>query len=164
MNIAYLSIGSNLGNREENIVNAITKIEEFVGEILSVSSVYETEPWGFDTHDKFLNIILKVDTDLSPEGLLGRVYMIEKSMGRERSFSRYSSRNIDVDIIFFNNEIIDEDGLVIPHPLMYKRRFVLVPLNEISPDMVHPVLKQSVASLLRKCDDVCNVILYKRTI
>ena len=118
-------------------------IEESIGSVVSVSSVYETEPWGFESDNEFLNMVLCVETDLSPSGLLGRILMIESQLGRIRCENQYSSRNIDIDILLYNNEIVNEAALEIPHPRMHERRFVLVPLAEIAPELIHPVLKKS---------------------
>ena len=161
MEKAFLGLGSNLGNREKNLKEARTGIEESIGKIIICSSVYQTEPWGFESDKKFLNMVVCVETDLSPSGLLGRILMIESQLGRIRCKDKYSSRNIDIDILFYNNEIVDEADLKIPHPHMQERRFVMVPLSEIAPELVHPVLKKSVESLLKSCKDTGKVRKYK---
>ena len=153
MKIVFLGIGTNLGNRELNLEQAITRIEEFIGPVLMTSSIYETEPWGFQTEDKFLNLVVKAETKLTPSGLLGRILMIESLMGRVRGPNRYSSRLIDIDILVYEEMIIDQESLKIPHPLLQERRFVLVPLCEIASEMIHPVLKKSYAELLKICED-----------
>ena len=153
----FLELGSNLGNRIENLQKAQNKIEEFIGKISSFSSLYETEPWGFKSETDFLNMVLSVKTELSASGLLGRILMIESQMGRTRCDNEYSPRIIDIDILFYDNEIVNEEALVIPHPRMHERRFALVPLTEIAPDLVHPVLKKSMKELLKKCKDKSNV-------
>ena len=157
MNIVFLGIGTNLGNRENNLKDAIAKIEECIGKVVGSSSIYETEPWGFHTEDEFLNMVVKVETDLSPSGLLGRILMIESLLGRLREGRQYSSRVIDIDILLYDDLIIDEKSLKIPHPLMHERRFVLVPLCEIGAEMIHPVLKKSFSSLLELCQDKSKV-------
>src|SRR5450759_4398491 len=101
MKIVFLGIGTNLGNRELNLEQAITRIEEFIGPVLMTSSIYETEPWGFQAEDKFLNLVVKAETKLTPSGLLGRILMIESLMGRVRGPNRYSSRLIDIDILVY---------------------------------------------------------------
>ncbi len=153
MKIVFLGIGTNLGNRELNLEQAITRIEEFIGPVLMTSSIYETEPWGFQAEDKFLNLVVKAETKLTPSGLLGRILMIESLMGRVRGPNRYSSRLIDIDILVYEEMIIDQESLKIPHPLLQERRFVLVPLCEIASEMIHPVLKKSYAELLKICED-----------
>ena len=153
MKIVFLGIGTNLGNRELNLEQAITRIEEFIGPVLMTSSIYETEPWGFQAEDKFLNLVVKAETKLTPSGLLGRILMIESLMGRVRGPNRYSSRLIDIDILLYEEMIIDDESLKIPHPLLQERRFVLVPLCEIASEMIHPVLKKSYAELLKICED-----------
>lgn len=157
MKIVFLGIGTNLGNREHNIKEAVAGIEEHVGQIVKSSSVYETEPWGFQTEDKFLNIVLKVETNLTPSGVLEKILMIESLLGRLRGEKKYSSRVIDLDILLYEGIVINEISLSIPHLLMHKRKFVLVPLCEIEPDMVHPVLNISIRSLLRSCKDKSKV-------
>jgi 2-amino-4-hydroxy-6-hydroxymethyldihydropteridine diphosphokinase len=157
MKKAFLSIGTNLGDRKNNLENAARRIEESIGHILTSSSVYETEPWGFQSEYEFLNMVLKVETDLTPSGLLGRILMIESQIGRSRRDKQYSSRIIDIDLLLYNDLIINEINLKIPHPLMHERKFVLVPLCEIAPEMIHPILKMSFTSLLKSCKDKSNV-------
>jgi 2-amino-4-hydroxy-6-hydroxymethyldihydropteridine diphosphokinase len=157
MNIVFLGIGTNLGNRELNLELARARIEEFVGKVQSSSSVYETEPWGFQSEDKFLNIVVSVETNLSPSGLLGRVLMIESLLGRVRGPVHYSSRLIDIDILFYDSIVIDEESLKVPHPHIPNRKFVLIPLCEIAPDLKHPVLGKTMKELLETCPDECVV-------
>jgi 2-amino-4-hydroxy-6-hydroxymethyldihydropteridine diphosphokinase len=157
MKRVFLGIGTNLGNREGNLEQAVAKIEEYIGPILNSSSIFETEPWGFQAKDEFLNLVVKVETELTPSGLLGRIMMIESLLGRVRSETHYTSRLIDIDILFYEDMILDEETLKIPHPLLHERKFVLVPLCEIDPEMVHPVLKKSISELLEKCKDKSRV-------
>lgn len=157
MKFVFLGIGTNLGNREKNLKEAVERIEESIGPVVKCSSVYATEPWGFQTEDEFLNMVVKVETKLTPSGLLGRILMIESLLGRIRGKQQYSSRVIDIDLLLYADMIIDEKSLKIPHPLMHERKFVLVPLCEIEPEMVHPVLKKSIASLLKSCKDKSKV-------
>ena len=117
MKIVFLGIGTNLGNRECNLEEAVARIEEFIGPILVSSSIYETEPWGFHAKDEFLNKVVKVKTELPPSGLLGRILMIESLLGRIRGQVRYSSRLIDIDILLYEDMIVEEESLKIPHPL-----------------------------------------------
>jgi 2-amino-4-hydroxy-6-hydroxymethyldihydropteridine diphosphokinase len=158
MKKVFLALGSNLGDREDNLHQAEIRITESVGPVIKTSSIYETEPWGFESDDKFLNMVMCVETDLSPSGLLGRILMIESQLGRVRSETHYASRNIDIDILFYENEVLNEEALKIPHPLMHERRFVMIPMAEIAPDLIHPVLKKSIKSLLKSCKDHSKVV------
>jgi 2-amino-4-hydroxy-6-hydroxymethyldihydropteridine diphosphokinase len=153
MKKVFLGLGTNLGDREANLRTAVGNIIENIGRVVSLSSVYETEPWGFRTKDLFLNMVAEVETKLKPSGLLGRMLMIEAKMGRLRSGKGYSSRIIDLDILLYGEEILDSKSIVIPHPKLHERRFVLVPLCEIAPDLIHPVLKKDIKTLLRECKD-----------
>ena len=153
MKIVFLGIGTNMGNRESNLEQAAARIEEFIGPVRVSSSIYETEPWGFESSDKFLNIVLKVETELSPSGLLGRILMIEALLGRVRGLQRYSSRLIDIDILLYDEIIVEEESLIVPHPQIQNRRFVLIPLCEIDADLIHPVLRKSLGELLEECSD-----------
>lgn len=160
MKIIFLGIGTNLGNRKDNLEQAVKRIEEHIGPVLKSSSVYETEPWGFQTENQFLNMVIQVGTRLTPSGLLGRVLMVEALSGRVRGRERYSSRIIDIDILLYEDMIIDEESLKIPHPLMTDRKFVLVPLCEIASEMMHPVVKKTFGELLEMCVDKSEVKKY----
>lgn len=149
----FLGLGTNLGDREANFKKAVESIIENIGPVVLLSSVYETEPWGFRSEDLFLNMVAEIETNLKPSGLLGRILMIEANMGRLRDGKGYSSRIIDLDILLFGEKIIEKPGLVIPHPKLHERRFVLVPLCEIAPDLIHPVLKKDFKTLLKECKD-----------
>lgn len=153
MKHVFLGIGSNLGNREENLNIALGRISGEIGIVLISSSVYETEPWGFDTDNQFLNMVVKVETMNEPPALIEALLGIEKSMGRERDKEKYSSRVIDIDILFYEDIVIAAGDLKIPHPNIHERRFVLVPLVEIAPDFIHPVFQKSVKEILRSCID-----------
>lgn len=123
--------------------------------------VYESDPWGFEANQRFLNRVVILETDLSAQPLLSRVLAIEKELGRERLVKGYSSRKIDIDILYYSELQIAEPDLVIPHPGIPDRRFVLVPLTEVAGSFVHPVLKKSNASLLEQCGDKSNVRIYE---
>jgi dihydroneopterin aldolase/2-amino-4-hydroxy-6-hydroxymethyldihydropteridine diphosphokinase len=157
MNVVFLGIGTNLGNREGNLKKAVAGITENIGTVVKSSLIFETEPWGFQSGNEFLNMVLKVETTLTPSGLLGRILMIEALSGRVRGEKQYSSRVIDIDILLYDDMVIEEESLKIPHPRMHERKFVLVPLCEIEPEMIHPVLKKSFASLLKSCRDKSKV-------
>lgn len=129
----YLSLGSNLGNKEDNIRLAIEKIKEQIGAVVRQSALLRTEPWGFDSENEFVNAAICVDTALSPRELLRCTQNIERELGRtHKSVNRiYHDRLIDIDILLYGNETINEPDLIIPHPLMYERDFVMIPLREI---------------------------------
>jgi 2-amino-4-hydroxy-6-hydroxymethyldihydropteridine diphosphokinase len=158
MNKVYLGLGTNLGDRKRNLREAIDRIEEQIGKILNTSSIYETAPWGFEAETDFLNMVIRVESIHSPHELLKRIFAIESSLGRERSQDRYSSRVIDIDILIYNDLVIDEKGLKIPHRLMHERRFVLAPLCEIAPELIHPMLKKSITVLLAECRDRTKIL------
>lgn len=157
----YLGIGTNLGDRGKNVNEALELIKEHIGPVKKVSSLYETEPWGFKSENDFLNMVAEVETKLKPSGLLGRILMIEAQMGRLRGEKKYSSRLIDIDILFYGEKILEAKSLVIPHPKLHERRFVLVPLSEIVPDLVHPKLGKTIKALLEGCPDKSRVKKYK---
>lgn len=149
-----LGIGTNLYDREKNLHDALSCIRKHIGEITRISSVYETEPWGFSGENRFLNMVILVKTRFTPAVVLRKVLSIETMLGRTRDPGQgYSSRIIDIDILLFENRIISRPELKIPHPLLHKRNFVLVPLVEIFPDGVHPVIDKTFAALLEECRD-----------
>lgn len=156
----FLGIGSNIGNREENLSEATARIEELTGSRVISSSIYETEPWGFQSNS-FLNIVVKVKTNIIPTVLMKELLAIENDMGRVRTDHKFSSRVIDIDILIYNCRVIVQKNLVVPHPRMHERRFVLVPMCEIAPEIYHPVLKRSMENLLQTCVDSSRVELYK---
>jgi len=156
MRTAYLLIGGNLGNRKENLLRAISLINEQCGPLTGSSSIYETEAWGNTDQPSFLNQALEISTSLNARQLMRKVLKIEEEMGRVRK-EKLGPRIIDIDIILFENEIHDLRFLKIPHPEMQNRRFVLVPLAEINSTLQHPVLKKSIAELLEECPDNLEV-------
>ena len=140
MSLVYLGLGSNLGNKEKNLNNAVMGLSMDVGSIVSLSAFYTSEPWGFNSGNVFLNAVVLVDTNLSPFEVLANIQMIEKKLGREaKSVAGYEDRLIDIDILLYDSLVIDQPTLKIPHPLILKRNFVLIPLVEIAPDLEEPV-------------------------
>ncbi|KPK88223.1 MAG: hypothetical protein AMS27_00265 [Bacteroides sp. SM23_62_1] len=157
----YLLIGGNLGNRIKLLEEAREMIARSTGTITRISSIYETEPWGFIHKRYFLNQCLKVKTSLPPYDILKSIKNIEVHFDRRKNSGTYKSRRMDIDILFYDNIILHEEDLQIPHPLLQERRFVLVPLVEIQPDFIHPVLNKSVRELLSQCSDNKIVKLYE---
>lgn len=143
----YLLLGSNQGDAGQNIASAREKIELHAGKIISMSPLYQTKPWGFDSPDLFINQALQLQTPLPAEKLLEVLLVIEKSMGRQRMMRGYESRIIDIDILFYNHLVLETDSLVIPHPRLHLRNFALYPLCDIAPGFIHPVLDKSIAQL-----------------
>jgi len=148
--ITYLCLGSNLGNKSRNLERAIEAMPPYV-EALLVSSIYETAPWGYTDQPAFLNQIVKAGTDLTPHQLLAEVKWIESKLDRQPTF-RYGPRSIDVDILLYDELVLTTEKLTIPHPRLAERAFALVPLAEIAPDLVHPVLKKTIKELLSSID------------
>ncbi|MEZ4999923.1 MAG: 2-amino-4-hydroxy-6-hydroxymethyldihydropteridine diphosphokinase [Bacteroidales bacterium] len=138
MAVAYIGIGSNIGDRNGNLLRATEYLSDRTGKVISLSGIYETEPWGFSAGTPFLNMAAGVETALLPGELLKELIDIETGMGRVRSGSGYQSRIIDLDILFYDDLVLNTEALVIPHPLLHRRSFVLDPLAEIAPDLVHP--------------------------
>lgn len=187
--LVYLSLGSNIGNRLNNIQTAIKLIKETCFNIIKISSVYETSPWpirspaintiadippfprrdritssglkGTTEQPPFLNLVLKGKTTLSPEELLKEIKRIEKEIGREPT-KKWGPRIIDIDILFYDKKLLKSKELVIPHPQLHKRKFVLIPLKEIAPRLMHPLLKKTTTQMLKATDDNESVVLYNK--
>jgi 2-amino-4-hydroxy-6-hydroxymethyldihydropteridine diphosphokinase len=146
----YLALGSNLGDRLANLKQAIDALTPQM-EVKAKSSVYETPPWGYEDQPKFLNQVVKAKTYLDPEPLLKHLKRLEVALGRQASFPN-GPRLIDMDILFYDELILNTSALVIPHPRLQERGFVLLPLMELSPDLVHPLIKKSVREMAAGCD------------
>jgi 2-amino-4-hydroxy-6-hydroxymethyldihydropteridine diphosphokinase len=154
----YLLIGGNLGDRIKNIKTAIILIQKNIGEIKIQSSVYETKAWGLEQQPDYLNLVLVVETTHQPIEILNKTQLIEHELGRSRlKEEKWSARTMDIDILFFDDVIIESDRLKIPHPLIAMRKFVLTPLLEILPEFIHPVSKESIKTLYLKCEDRLTV-------
>jgi 2-amino-4-hydroxy-6-hydroxymethyldihydropteridine diphosphokinase len=149
----YLIFGSNLGDKSNYIESAKKKLTQHAGTIIQQSSVYETEPWGFEHENQFLNQVVLFETELDPGSLLKEIKRIETDLGRVREKERYSARFIDIDILFYDRLIFSGEELTIPHPELANRRFVLEPLAELINDFIHPVSGISVKALLERCPD-----------
>ncbi|RUT73534.1 2-amino-4-hydroxy-6-hydroxymethyldihydropteridine diphosphokinase [Ancylomarina longa] len=150
-------IGGNLGDREQILKDSANYLEKDIGKVNQCSSIYETEPWGFEHELNFLNQVLAIETKLSPLEVLERTQSIEKIMGRIRKKNRYSERTIDIDILFYDSQIYHSDHLEIPHPRIQERMFALMPMNEILPDLVHPILNKTINELFNECQDKLEV-------
>lgn len=148
MAIAYLSLGTNIGNKRRNMVTAAALLTERVGDILALSDFYETEPWGFESENVFLNAAVMLETSFTPQELLAVTQQIEVEMGRkEKSQGSYHDRIIDIDILMYDELVMQTAELTLPHPLMHERKFVLEPLAEIAPNVIHPVINKTISSL-----------------
>ncbi len=150
MHTAYIALGTNLGNRLTNLKAALTAFTPQMT-VLEKSHIYETLPWGYTDQPSFLNQAAKVETYLEPEPLLRHLKRLEVVLGREPTFQN-GPRLIDLDLLFFDDFVVKTSGLTIPHPRLHERAFVLVPLNDIAPDLVHPEFKKTVREMLAECD------------
>ena len=157
MNVAFLSLGGNIGERLAYINEAKRLISGFCGNILMESGIYETQAWGIDRAPDYYNQCLKIQTGLGAEALLFKLLEIEKEMGRVRTGNKNENRPIDIDILLFNNEVIKSECCEVPHPRMHLRLFVLKPLNEIAGSEIHPVLKQTISELQINCADTLEI-------
>ena len=156
MNTIYLLLGSNIGDPMSHLSEAKNQIEKQIGTITKVSGIYKTAAWGNKNQPDFLNQIIVAQTSYTAQQTITKILSAEKKMGRFRS-KKNAPRIIDIDILFFNNEIIESTDLIVPHAEIQNRRFVLVPLNELCPDMMHPVLQKTIYELLHDCADKLNV-------
>jgi 2-amino-4-hydroxy-6-hydroxymethyldihydropteridine diphosphokinase len=157
----YLSIGFNLGVRLANVSRATDLVNEKIGTVEKRSSLYESSPWGYESDNEYINCVVLVRTVLSPQTVINTCKEIEKEMGRrEETENKYLDRIIDIDLLLYNNDVIQFPGLIVPHPRMHERKFVLLPLYEIAPDLIHPVYRKSMITLLKTTDDPGEVRLY----
>jgi 2-amino-4-hydroxy-6-hydroxymethyldihydropteridine diphosphokinase len=159
MAVTYLLLGSNVGDRLKNLEKAKTLITDKIGNVVKASKVYQTEPWGERDQEDFLNQALQVETKLKPKKVLGAIADIEKLMDREETYE-WGPREIDVDILIYEEEMICEVDLTIPHPFLHERKFTLIPLSEIAPDLYHPIMGASIIDLLLECEDQLDVQEY----
>jgi 2-amino-4-hydroxy-6-hydroxymethyldihydropteridine diphosphokinase len=162
MKKVYLGLGTDLENRPENLKAVIDKLNISAGKISAVSPVYETEPVGFKGNGDFLNMVVLLETNLSPVEILEKLMQTEAGFGRRRGEIKNISRIIDIDILLYDSEIYNKHDLIIPHPRMHERKFVLVPLNDIAPDLVHPVLGKTISDLLEACSDKSRIRLFSQ--
>lgn len=161
MKKVYLLIGSNVGNRTKHMEKAHQMIESKVGKITNKSRIYETEPWGEKDQDDFLNQAIEVESKLKPKAIMKQIAEIESFIGREETF-KWGPREIDIDVLFYGDEMISEMDITIPHAFIHERRFTLIPLNDICPDQYHPIFGATVKELLDMCEDESEVKLYSK--
>ncbi|MTK54538.1 2-amino-4-hydroxy-6-hydroxymethyldihydropteridine diphosphokinase [Paludibacter sp.] len=161
MSKVYLSLGSNLGDKQRNLSVAISEIEQRCGKVELCSSFYSTPPWGFNSNNEFVNLALSITTTLEPLDLLNVLKHIEQVSGRQqKAKSGYEDRPLDIDILFYDNSIINSETLTVPHPRLHLRLFVLVPMNEIAPQLIHPIFHKTIETLLMECNDstqICKI-------
>jgi len=174
----YLLLGSNRGDREAIISQAVEMVGTIAGKVLRSSHLYSTDPWGFEDATPFLNLALEIESDLDPDHLMEQLLVIETRLGRIRPFDgcgcgighaekigdppAYESRTIDIDILFVSNRLVFTNRLMVPHPRMHERRFALVPMCELAPGFVHPLLKKNMTTLLRECNDQAGVTVIEK--
>ena len=155
----YVLFGSNMGDKEAIFAQACQLINNRCGQVVKISSAYESEPWGFEAEEWFLNRVIVMETELSPMDLLQQLLVIEMELGRVRhpEIQGYSSRTADLDLLYYGSRVIQTEKLTVPHPRLHLRRFALVPLCEVAPDFKHPVFKLTQKELLGQCTDDCIV-------
>jgi 2-amino-4-hydroxy-6-hydroxymethyldihydropteridine diphosphokinase len=153
MHRVFLSLGSNLGDRKESLNRAVDLLSLHAGRIVGLSSIYETEPWGCTACPDFYNMVVELDTSLDPFRLLDVLHEIEFLCGRTTNAERYAPRTMDIDILLVDDLVIASESLLLPHPLIQARRFVLQPLSELAPALIHPLEKKTIRQLLETCTD-----------
>ncbi len=167
METCYILFGSNMVLRQDSgtsdkngiFTQACLSINNRCGQVVKVSASYESEPWGFETEEWFLNRVIVVETDMNPKDLLYQLLEIERELGRERhpEIEGYTSRTVDLDILYFDNRVICTENLIVPHPRLHRRRFALLPMCEVAPNLVHPVFGLTQTELLARCPDTLIV-------
>lgn len=155
----FLGLGSNQGDRELNLKNSIKLLNSRVGKVLNTSGIYESEPWGVKNQNYFLNQVIEIETHIDPNDLLNICKNIEYDMGRKPEI-RWGKRAIDIDILYYQSKVINQEKLIIPHKLMHERKFVMIPLNDLSENHLHPILNITNKEILNKCIDSCKVKYY----
>lgn len=160
MHTYYLHLGSNKGDRTSYLSNAIKQITAKIGQVTDQSAIYQTEPWGKKDQDEFLNMAIKVESNLAPEDALNAAKKIETDMGSEKK-EKWGPRIIDIDILYCDDLIMEKDNLVIPHPHIYERNFVLIPLMEIAGDFIDPVKEISIEDIFDLCKDESEVLIFE---
>jgi 2-amino-4-hydroxy-6-hydroxymethyldihydropteridine diphosphokinase len=163
MNLIYLSLGTNLGRREQHLEAALELIQSRVGTVVSVSRYYESEPWGYSSEYSFYNCCVSLSSALDPLPLLDKLLEIEMEMGRKREGKGYSDRIIDIDLLLHGDCKMDHPRLTLPHPSMGDRKFVLLPLAEIAPALIHPLTKRTISEMLQNCMDQSKVRALNQT-
>lgn len=163
MEKSYILLGSNMGERISILSEARIMIEARCGRIDKMSSLYESEPWGFDAEQNFINQVICIETALSAHDLLKELLSIEIELGRDRSrhYDTYVSRPIDLDILYYGDMVCNDEDLILPHPRLHLRRFVLAPLCEVAPEHIHPVIGKSSCELVDDCEDMSGVEMLK---
>lgn len=157
----FLELGGNMGDTKSILNLALEAIDSRLGKIIKKSAIYKTEPWGFTEQGDFLNQVIGIETCLLPHDLLYVVNKIEEDFHRVRIVSnQFAPRTLDIDILFYDDDVINDKDLIIPHCRIHERNFVLVPLNEIAPDFIHPIYKKSIKELLEICKDYSKVEIY----
>ena len=162
MGLTYLLLGSNIGDKLTYLKEALHLLRN-CGKIKAQSSVYVTEPWGFKDERYFYNMAVLLETSLAPDELLKEIFYIETSLGRIKRENQWSAREIDIDILFYDDLVINTADLIIPHSLISERNFALFPMNEIASSYCHPVLKKSISTLVEECEDTCQVNILNQT-
>ncbi len=160
---SFVLLGSNKGDRDTYLENARFRISLLAGKLFTASSIYETAAWGKEDQAPFLNQVVGIETSLAPGLLLETLLAIETSLGRTRT-EKWATRTIDLDILFYGDQVVDEPGVFIPHPAIEQRRFTLVPLAEVAPAFIHPVLKKSMEELLVECNDPLEVVEWNKEV